>query len=127
MKRRYLAFFAAAICASSAAFGAPVAPVVTSGNAVLSGGIAPLNTNGTTSGSISWQSFNIGSSQSARFQQPSGSIAVLNRTQASASALSGIVRTSSTVSVLAPMAAGFADGAVTIRMPLVDVTPISIR
>lgn len=143
MKHRFLAFFVTAICASSAVLGVPpAAPVVVGGNATISSGTVAVNASGTSSGTINWQSFNIGSSQSTSFVQPSGSIAVLNRVSAPVVhggkvlladpggivTVSGRAMIPSTTAALIPSSASrFADGAVTIRMPLVDVTPISIR
>lgn len=152
MKRWSLAFVASTICATSAALAAPpAAPVVVGGNATISGGTVAVNTSGTPSGTVNWQAFNIGSSQIAGFVQPSGSIAILNRVAApvvqgaqvllanpggiatisggsGVPLITGAAKTpSTTAALISSSTSRFADGAVTIRMPLVDATPISIR
>ncbi len=145
MKHRFLVIVVAAVGVSSHVLALPPAPVVVGGGAVLSGGTVPLTTTGTASGSISWQSYSIGAGQSVKFAQPSGSTSVLNSALGSAPAISGhlvsggqvVVTTPSGIvgntrvpsgaSALVPASARLADGAVTIRMPLVDAAPISIR
>lgn len=157
MKLWPLAFFLTVVCASSPILALPAAPVVASGTAAIPTGPRPPVINQTGSSAVlNWQSFNIGSGQSAQFVQPSRGISVLNGVSgpapifgqlvpngsvllvnpagisatsggSKASGAAGTAKTPSTAPALAPAAAGFANGAVTIRMPLVDSTPISVR
>ena len=145
MKHWFLVLVVATVGVSSSVLALPPAPVVVSGGAILSGGTVPLITTSTTSGSISWQSYSIGAGQGVKFAQPSGSTSVVRTVLGSAptitghlvsggqvvvatpSGIVGNIRVPSGASALVPASARFADGAVTIRMPLVDTTPISTR
>lgn len=68
------------LCLSTLAQAAPVGGIVTSGGATISSAGSNTTINQSTSKAIiNWQGFNVGASESVRFNQPSSSAIVLNR------------------------------------------------
>lgn len=69
----------AASCASHPAIALPVGPQIISGTATIGQANNNLNITSSNGAILNWQTFNIGTNETARFIQPSTSSAVLNR------------------------------------------------